>query len=163
MGERFPLRSTNTEDGVRLDIKVQNFWDQSKQSTFLDVRIFNSHAAANCTSSTDACYRRHECEKRRGYKQRVLKVEHGTLTPLVLSTSGGRVCLPRLLSRVSQVSFLRNTTNHTATLSGYKITLIDSAITCLRGPRSTFHAPARDFNLMDHPLDLICAEVQLQA
>ena len=34
---------------------------------------------------------------------------------------------------------------------------------CLRGPRSAFHAPARDLNLTDHPLDLIRAEVQLQA
>ena len=41
--------------------------------------------------------------------------------------------------------------------------LIDSAVACLRGPRSAFHAPARNFNLRDHPLDLICAEVQLQA
>ena len=30
--------------------------------------------------------------------------------------------------------------------------LIDSAIACLRAPRSAFHAPTRDFNLMDHPL-----------
>ena len=55
-GESFPLRSTNTEEGARLDIKAQNFWDKSKQSTFFDVRIFNSHAPANCSSSTDACY-----------------------------------------------------------------------------------------------------------
>ena len=88
-GERFPLRSTNTEEGARLDIKAQNFWDKSKQSTFFDVRIFNSHAPVNCTSSTDAYYRRHEREKRRAYEQSVLEVEHGTFTPLVLSTSGG--------------------------------------------------------------------------
>ena len=79
-GESFPLRSANTEDGARLDVKAQNFWDKSKQSTFFDVRIFNSHAPSNCTTSTDACYRRHECEKRRTYEQRILEVEHGTFT-----------------------------------------------------------------------------------
>ena len=31
--------------------------------------------------------------------------------------------------------------------------LIDSAIACLHGPRSAFHAPARELNLTDHPLD----------
>ena len=41
--------------------------------------------------------------------------------------------------------------------------LIDSAIACLRAPRSAFHAPVRDSNLMDYHLDLICAEVQLEA
>ena len=30
-GESFPFRSTNTEDGARLDIKAQIFWDKSKQ------------------------------------------------------------------------------------------------------------------------------------
>ena len=38
--------------------------------------------------------------------------------------------------------------------------LINSAIACLQGPRSVFHASAREFN-PDHPLDLIHAEVQL--
>ena len=88
-GESFPFRSTNTEDGARLDIKPQKFWDKSKQPTLFDVRIFNSLVTSNCTSSSDACYGRHEREKRRAYEQRILEVEHGTFTPLVLSTSGG--------------------------------------------------------------------------
>ena len=36
-GESFPLRSTNTEEGARLDIRAQNFWDTSKRSAFFDV------------------------------------------------------------------------------------------------------------------------------
>ena len=88
-GESFPFRSTNTEDGARLDIKAQKVLDKSTQPTFFDVRIFNSLVTSNCTSSSDACYRRHEREKRRAYEQRILEVEHGTFTPLVLSTSGG--------------------------------------------------------------------------
>ena len=88
-GESFPLRSTNTEEGARLDIRAQNFWDTSKRNAFFDVRVFNSHASSNSKSTTKACYRRHEREKRREYERRVLEVEHGTFTPLVLSTSGG--------------------------------------------------------------------------
>jgi len=56
-----------------------------------NVRIFNSHAPSNCTLSSDACYRRHEREKRRAYEHRVLEVEHGTFTPLVLSTCKWRL------------------------------------------------------------------------
>ena len=167
-GESFPFRSTNTKEGARLDIKAQNFWDKSKQSTFFDVRIFNSHAPANCSSSTDACYRRHEREKRRAYEQHVLEVEHGTFTPLVLSTSGGwgpsaTVAFKRLAGLISE----KSDQPYSSTLSFIRckiaFSLIDSAISCLRVPRFAFHAPARDFNLTDYPLDLICAEVQHEA
>ena len=36
-GECFPLRSTNVEEGTRLDMKAQNFRDNSKRSTYFDV------------------------------------------------------------------------------------------------------------------------------
>ena len=42
-GEVFNRRTTNTEDNARLDIKAQNFWDNSRWSTFFDVRVFNAH------------------------------------------------------------------------------------------------------------------------
>ena len=58
-GESFPLRSTNVEEQARLDIKAQNFWDNSKRSAYLDVRVFNAHAPTNSNASTKACYRRH--------------------------------------------------------------------------------------------------------
>ena len=34
-------------------------------------------------------YRRHKNEKRRGYQQRILEVEHDSFTPLVFSATGG--------------------------------------------------------------------------
>ena len=100
---------------------------------------------ANCTSSTDACYRRHEREKRRAYKQCVLEVEHGTFTPLVLSTSGGwgpsaMVAFKRLAGLISE----KHDQPYSSTLSFIKckiaFSLINSANTCLQGPRSAFHA-----------------------
>ena len=87
-GESFPLRSINVEEGARLDIRAQDVWDSSKRSAYFDVRVFNSYAPSNSKSSTKACYRRHE-EKRREYERRILEVEHGTFTPLVMSASGG--------------------------------------------------------------------------
>ena len=167
-GESFPFRSTNTEDGARLDIKAQKFWDKSKQPTFFDVRILNSPATSNCTSSSDACYRRHEREKRRAYEQRILEVEHGTFTPLVLSTSGGwgpsaTMVFKRLAGLISE----KHGQPYSSTLNFIRckisFSLIDSAIACLRGPRSAFHAPARELKLTDHSLDLIHAEVQFQS
>ena len=156
-GESFPLRSTNTEEGARLDIKAQNFWDKSKQINLFDVRIFNSHAPANCSSSTDACYRRHEHEKRRAYEQCVLKVEHGTFTPLVLSTSGGwglsaTVAFKRLAGLISE----KYDKPYSSTLSFIRrkiaFSLIDSAISCLRAPQIRFSCSSQGFQLDGLPL-----------
>ena len=36
--------------------------------------------------------------------------------------------------------------------------LINSAVACLRAPRSAYHAPSMEISLSDNPLDLICAE-----
>ena len=59
-GERFHVRSANVDDGARLDIRAQNFWDKSRRTTFFDVRDFNSHAPSNISSTSEACYTRHE-------------------------------------------------------------------------------------------------------
>ena len=158
-GEVFNLRTTNTEDTARLDVKAQKFLDNSRRSTFFDVRVFNAHAPSNISSSSDACYRRHEREKRRNYEQRVIEVEHGTFTPLVLSSSGGwgpsaTVAFKRLASLISR----KYGQPYSSTLYFIRcritFSLIHSAVACLRGPRSSFHAPARPDNLIDHSLDL---------
>ena len=138
-GESFPLRSTNVEEGARLDIRAQDFWDSSKRSTFFDVRVFNSHAPSNSKSSTSACYRRHEKEKRREYERRILEVEHGTFTPLFLSTSGrwgpsATVAFRRLAGLISS----KQGQSYNAILQFIRCkisySLIYSASMCLRGP-----------------------------
>ena len=88
-GESFQHRSTNTEDNAKLDVCAREFWDKSRATAFFDVRVFNAHAPSNGSLSTTSCYRRHEMEKRRKYKRRIIKVEHEMFTPLVMSTSGG--------------------------------------------------------------------------
>jgi len=56
---------------------------------FFDVRVFNSLAPSNRSTTLSAVYRKHEQEKSRAYEERVREVEHGCFTPLVFSTSGG--------------------------------------------------------------------------
>ena len=135
-GETFPLKSTNVEDRARLDVKAQNFWDNSRSSAFFDVRVFNSHAPSNCKTSTTTCYRRHELEKRRTYERRIIEVEHGTFTPIVLSTSGGwgpsaTVAFRRLAGLLADK--LTQPYSRTLGLLRCRITftLLDSLIMCL--------------------------------
>ncbi len=73
--ERFNLRSPNVEDGARLDVRAESFWDRDRQSAFFDVRVFNPLAPTYQNLSLASSYRRNEQEKRRAYDQRVCEVE----------------------------------------------------------------------------------------
>ena len=46
-GEKFSHRTSNDEDGARLDVCAQGFWG-NRQSAFFDVRFFNPLAPSNC-------------------------------------------------------------------------------------------------------------------
>ena len=48
-GEIFQWRSTSTNNGARLNIRVRGFWGSWSESTFLDVRIFNPNTPSNHT------------------------------------------------------------------------------------------------------------------
>ena len=88
-GEVMHHRSAVLDDNARVDIRASGFWRCLHHCTCFDVRIFNSFAASNWSTTLAATFRRHEAEKRRAYKERICKVEHGSFTPLVFSSSGG--------------------------------------------------------------------------
>ena len=159
-GETFQNRTANKEDNARQDIRAQGFWGGQKESAFFDIRVFNPYAPSNSTKSQEANYRRHEKEKRREYKRRIIEVEHGSFTPLVLSTTGGwgpsaQVTFKRLANLIS--AKYKKSYSQTMSMIRCKVafSLIDSAVMCLRGARSTFHKPIKSFNLTDAPVDLI--------
>ena len=66
---------------------MNGFWAGRYERTFIDVRIFISHADSNKTSSISATYQKHENEKRRMYEQRVQEVERASFVPVVLSAT----------------------------------------------------------------------------
>ena len=76
-GETLRLASTNTDGGARLDIRARG-------SAFFYVRIFHPNAPSNNSRSIPASYKQHEDEKKRTYGQRILEIENGVFTPLVL-------------------------------------------------------------------------------
>ena len=162
--ETFPYRGTNVDDGARLDIKAQNFWDNSKSATYFDVRVFNPHAASNCKSTTAACYRKHELEKKRQYERRVIDVEHGTFTPLIFSSSGGwspstTVALRRLADLLAKKHSQSYATTMGLLRCRVNYSLLDSAIMCLRGARSSSQLPINANQ--NCPPDLIVCEAQV--
>ena len=132
----------------------------------LQCLVFNAHALTNSNASTKACYRRYDREKRREYERQILEVEHGTFTPLVLSTSGGwgpsaTVAFRRLAGLIAS----KQGQFYSMTLQFIRckilFSLINSTSMCLRGPRSAFNVPANEINFSDHPIDLVCGEARL--
>ena len=80
--------STATGNKVRLDVCARGFW-QAGQMTFFDVRVFNPNARRYAKQEHSKTYQLNEKEKERLYNERIMQVEHGTFTPLVMSATGG--------------------------------------------------------------------------
>jgi len=87
-GEDFASPSSSVSDEARVDVKARGFW-QANQIAFFDVRVFNPMAKRYANQSLDKAYRISESEKKRTHNERIIKVEHGTFTPLVFSATGG--------------------------------------------------------------------------
>ena len=146
--ERLFHQTANTEDGARLDIKAQGFWENNRQSAFFDVRVFNPLADTYRSLTLPACYRRHEQEKKRAYDQRIREVEHGCFSPLIFSASGGmgpiaKVVYQKLAGMISS----KHNQPYSQTVNWLRcrlsFSLLRSAIMCIRGSRSSSKSPAK--------------------
>ena len=82
-------RTANKEDGARLDIVADSFWERDRQRAFFGIRVFNPFAQSYRNTHLAQYHRRNEQEKKREYDERVREVEHGSFSPLVFTTSGG--------------------------------------------------------------------------
>ena len=137
-GEQIGPKSAITEDGARLDIKANGFWESKHETTSFDVRIFNPLAKSNSSMSLTSCYGKHENEKCRNYEARIREIEHSTFTPLVLSTSGTiapatKVTYNRLASLIAEKYQQPYNLTFNWLRCKLSFSLIRSAVMCLRG------------------------------
>ena len=73
---------------MRLDVCARGF-SQASQMAFFDVRVFNPNARRYAKQELLKTYQLNEKEKKRLYNERIMQVEYGTFTPLVMSATGG--------------------------------------------------------------------------
>ena len=61
---------------------------------FFDVRVTNTNSQSQKHQTTERVLGKQEREKKRQYKNRIMNIEHGTITPLVFSVTGvlGKEC-----------------------------------------------------------------------
>ena len=70
--EVFRLKSTNREDGARLDVKAKDFWRRG-QTAFFDIRVTRVNAKSNTNKTSAEIFKQHEEEKKRNYLSAYLR------------------------------------------------------------------------------------------
>ena len=143
-GETLNGRTANQDDNSRLDVKCKGFWNSS-QDAFFDVRIVNPLASSYRNLTLEAVFKANEKEKRRAYEERVRNIEHGSFTPLVLAVTGGMgrsasVFYKRLASTIAEIKQIPYSKVITWIRCKIQFSLLRSAITAIRGSRSTTRA-----------------------
>ena len=78
----------NTTDKARLDVSGVGVWGQHER-TFIDVRIMHPNCDSYINKPIEEVYLDHENRKKNEYNERVIQVEKGTFTPVVMSIFGG--------------------------------------------------------------------------
>ena len=82
------MRNGNNAENARLDVSGIGVSGPFER-TFLDIRVMHPNAPTYVDKSIDQVYIAHEKEKKRAYNERVIQMEKGTFTPIVMSTLGG--------------------------------------------------------------------------
>ena len=122
-------RGTNSAPDARLDIHARGFWERERAALF-DVRVCHPNANSYRKMESQQVDRIHENEKKRQYSRRVLDVEQGTFTPLVLRqrVEWGKNSLSLI---VDWQSSLPQTKKYNISFA-----LLRSPLVCLRGSRN---------------------------
>ena len=99
------------------------------------------------------CYRRHENKKHQVYEQRVRKIENGSFTPLVFSTSGDMGKAAKITcKRLAYLLSIKREQPYSLVMGWLQcrlsFSLLRSAVMCLRGSRSKKgHVPLSDTHI----------------
>ena len=127
-------------DDARLDVRARGFW-RAGQNAFFDVRITNADCTSQVASPVKSVLRKHELEKKRNYNQRIIQVEHGTLTPLIFTTSGamGKECQKFHKTLAEKISVKNGDKYEDITRYirlKFSFLVLKATLLCLRGSRT---------------------------
>ena len=138
-GERLPDGS-NIKDGARLDIVARDFW-QLHEMAFVDIMVFNPIAKSRINTSLDTVFQQQENRKKKLYNARVIQVEHGSFTPIVLSALGGfgletSRFMAKVFEKVAEKKDLEMSVVSNYIRTKISFELVRSQVACVRGSRS---------------------------
>ena len=130
----------NKDEGARVDIVARDFW-QMHEMAFFDIKVFNPLAKTNMSQSLEAAFKTSERNKKRSYNNRIIQVEKGTFTPVILSSLGGlgvegSCFVSKLVELVSCKKNLERSVVANYIRTKISFELIRSQVACIRGARS---------------------------
>ena len=138
-GENFNSRSAIITEEARLDISACGFWNAG-QTAFFDIRVFNPNASRYGKTEISKCYEMNEKEKKKNYNERILQVEHGSFTPVVMTANGGFAReSAKFYARLAGLIASKRNTQYSVVSAWIKrkvvFSLMNSIGLCVRGSR----------------------------
>ncbi len=124
------------------------------------MRVINPLASSNRNSTLKSTYRAHEHTKKRAYEVRIREFEQSTLTPLILSTTGGMGTEATVFYKRLATMLAAKWGDHYSHVlcwlrCRHGFSLLRSSIQAIRGSRSSSGHPVR---CSSFPTDLVRAE-----
>ncbi len=154
-GEILPP-GANTEDGARLDIVARDFWNAFAMA-FFDIKVFNPMAKSNLNRNLSTVFQENESGKKKAYNARVVRVEHGSFTPVVLSSYGGygretSRFVSQLVEKIAAKKNLEKSVVANTLRKKVSFELVRSQIACIRGSRSlkAIHIDMNDASITEN-------------
>ena len=131
---------TTTDDEARLDFAGRDFW-QPCEMAYFDVNVFSPFAKSHLKTNLESLFKKQEEKKKEKYNDRVIKVEHGTFTPVVLSTYGGfgretSCFVSRLAEKIAEKQGTEKSVVSNYIRIKVSHMLVRSQVECIRGSRS---------------------------
>ena len=132
------------------DIKSNGFWRHG-QDAYFDVRVTHVNATTNRNRDTADIFREHELAKKREYLQRVLEIQHGSFTPLVMGTNGGmgeecKKFITHLANKLASKQHEQYSDVITWIRTKLSFEILKSTILCIRGSRTPYKS-MREFEV----------------
>ena len=137
-GERLNS-GANVQNDARPDIAAQGFW-QDCATAFFDVKVFNPFAGSHINNTLESVYKTAEKNKKRLYNERIISIEHGSFTPIVLSAFGGfgyesSIFVSKLIEKLAEKKNEEKSVVANYVRTKVSFELVRSQVACIRGAR----------------------------
>ena len=105
------------------------------------MKVFNPMAKSNLKKDLNAAFQMHESIKKNLYNERVIRVEHGSFTPVVLSSYGGfgresNSFVKKIVEKIAEKKNIECSVVANTIRRKVSFELVRSQIACIRGSRS---------------------------
>ena len=122
---------------------------------FFDVRVFNPFAKSHLSSNLETVFKSNETAKKKEYNDRVIQVEHGSFTPVVMSSMGGfgfetSRFISKLIEKIAIKKDLEQSVVANYVRTKLSFELIRSQVACIRGSRQL-----RNMNINSGEIELV--------